>query len=80
MIRIKLFGVVKDAAGQAHIDLEADGLESIGLLERHLFDSYPEIKRYRDFIIFLKDSTVVQKDTGLRDGDTVTVMIPTSGG
>jgi len=80
MIRVKFFGVMKDATGRSHIELDPDGISSIETLERRLHQMHPDLVRYKDFMIFLKDLTVVSAGAGVKDGDEITVMIPTAGG
>ncbi len=80
MLRLKFFGVVKDAVGRSALELDVPGVRTMEDLLSRLCDIYPAIDRYTDFMVFLRDSVVMQLHEEVRDGDRITIMIPVSGG
>jgi len=80
MMKLRFFGVVKDAVGRPSFEMSPEGIGTVEALERRLLELHPGITRYRDFMVFLKDSVVMDRDEAVEDGDEITVMIPVSGG
>ncbi len=44
MIRLKFFGVVKDAVGKTYLQVDPEGIDTINDLEQRLFSLHPSME------------------------------------
>jgi molybdopterin synthase sulfur carrier subunit len=81
-MRIKLlyFSSIKDKIKRNSEDLELDKAITIGELKGILKEKYKEIAEILDKSMFAVNENYVSEDYQLKDGDTVAVIPPVSGG
>jgi sulfur-carrier protein len=76
VIRIQAFGQLTDIVGEHAIEI--NHFDTIELLQQELYNRYPALqsKKY----VFALDNTIVQVEQSIKDGDTISLFPPFSGG
>jgi molybdopterin converting factor subunit 1 len=79
-VRIKLFAIVREAAGTAECSLELSPGDTVLHLLNLLCTRYPGIEPHRRYLRVAVNCSYSSLDQELRDGDEVAVIPPMSGG
>ena len=79
-IRIKLFAILRDAAGTGDVELDVPPGTSAGAIRQMLSAAHPAIERYLPRVAIAVNQSYATPETELRDGDEVALIPPVSGG
>jgi len=79
-IRVKLFAILKDAAGTGAFILELPEGATAGDVREPLIEQYPGLARYIPRVAFAVNQTYASIDVKLSPGDEVALIPPVSGG
>jgi len=82
MVKVRLYGSLKDALGKGEVDIEASTVEELINSLRKLNPRLRILLERGDFIVLVNDRPLPtsQFSTALRDGDAVDMMPVVSGG
>ena len=78
-LRLLYFGASRDYAGRDAEDLKVEDGILVQDLREELKQRYPGLEDIRSFAIAVNEA-YAEEDLGLKDGDTVAVIPPVSGG
>ena len=78
-IQLLFFGITSDITGKRSDDITIPEGISIGKLKEKLVLEYPKLKNYNSFSIAL-NTEYASDDLILKNGDTVALIPPVSGG
>lgn len=78
-MRILFFAHLKNAVGQAEMDLTCDGVDEEGLWGR-LIETHPVLARFRSSVRLARNSEYVGTEARFLDSDEVALIPPVSGG
>jgi len=79
-IRVKLFAILRDQAGQSETSLELHEGATVQQARKHLMESLPAIAPYMDRVAFAINLSYARPESVLHDGDELAVLPPVSGG
>ena len=79
-IRIKLFAILRDRAGQSETSLELPEGATVQQARKDLMESLPAIASYMDRVAFAINLSYARPESVLHDGDELAVLPPVSGG
>jgi molybdopterin converting factor subunit 1 len=80
VIHVKLFAVLRDAAGTAALDLELPSGSCAGDVRLMLASRFPAIERYLSRTALAVNRDYATAETELHEGDEVALIPPVSGG
>lgn len=80
VIHVKLFAVLRDAAGTAALELDVPSGASAGDLRPILASQFPAIGRYLSRTALAVNHAYASAETELHEGDEVALIPPVSGG
>ena len=78
-IQLLLFGITADVIGQKSITLELDENASIGFLKEKILAENPKLGNYKSFSVAINMEYATDESL-LKNGDTVALIPPVSGG
>jgi molybdopterin converting factor small subunit len=78
-MRILFFAHLKNAVGQAEMDLACDGVDEEGLWGK-LIETHPVLARFRSSVRLARNSEYVGTEVRFLDSDEVALIPPVSGG
>lgn len=78
-VRILYFSSVKDRLGIQSEEIEFKG-NTVGDLKQFLAEKYPQIRENLEKVMFAVNEEYADLRINLKDGDTVAVIPPVSGG
>ena len=79
-IHVKLFAVLRDAAGTGAIDLNVPSGARAGAVRPLLAAEFPAIERYLPRTALAVNCAYATPETELKEGDEVALIPPVSGG
>lgn len=79
-IRVRLFAVLRDAAGVGEVELELPDGATAREVANPLAEQYPGIARHLPRIAYAVNRNYAPPDAPLQDGDEVALIPPVSGG
>jgi len=79
-IRVKLFAILRDQAGQSEASLELPEGATVQLARQRLIQTLPAIAPYMDRVAFAINLSYARPESVLHDGDELAVLPPVSGG
>jgi molybdopterin converting factor subunit 1 len=79
MMRILLFGIVKDIVGVDKLDIKLDIPKNVGDLKKYLVKKYPELGNLSSLAIALNNEYATEEMT-LTIQDEIAIIPPVSGG
>ena len=79
-IRVKLFAILRDQAGQSEASLELPEGATVQQARKDLMESLPAIASYMDRVAFAINLSYARPESVLHDGDELAVLPPVSGG
>ncbi|MCZ6784896.1 MAG: MoaD family protein, partial [Proteobacteria bacterium] len=79
-VTVKLFGGVREEAGEKELDYELDPGASVGDLRNRLAERFPIFDRLGERLAVAVNLELAKLDRELRDGDEVAFLPPVSGG
>lgn len=79
-IRIKLFAVAQQLAGQAEVEIELNEGADIAALRNALLAAYPQMKNIAAQLTFAVDTEYAKDSTPITADAEVAVIPPVSGG
>lgn len=79
-IHLKLFASMKDACGFSEKDISYERPVNVSTLIQDLADLHPAVLPGKDILLVAVNEEYAAPETILRDGDTVAVFPPVSGG
>lgn len=79
-IRVKLFAILRDQAGQSETSLELPEGATVQQARKRLMESLPAIASYMDRVAFAINLSYARPESVLHDGDELAVLPPVSGG
>lgn len=79
-ICVKLFAVLREAAGVGEVELDLPGDATAGAVAAPLAKRFPKISRHLPRVAYAVNRSYAPADTPLRDGDEVALIPPVSGG
>ncbi|HEY2584404.1 MAG TPA: MoaD/ThiS family protein [Tepidisphaeraceae bacterium] len=77
---MKLFAVLRDAAGTGALDLDVPAGARAGAVRPLLAAAFPALERYLPRTALAVNRSYATTETELRDGDEVALIPPVSGG
>jgi len=80
MIRVKLFAIVRERAGQSELKLELPAGSTVEDVASEMARQFPAISRFLQRAAFAINHNYVSRDTRLEDQDEVAIIPPVSGG
>ena len=80
MIRVQFFASLKDATGEASCELSLTPQVTVRDVYAALLERYPELERYRSFVLMAVNEEYASWDTLVKSDDTVAFFPPVSGG
>lgn len=78
MIRVKLFGIIREIVGAPIINIE-ESLESVGQLKAYMISTYPRIKGLNSLLIAV-NSEYAENEQAIKSTDEIALIPPVSGG
>lgn len=78
-ITILFFGIVTDLIGESTIAFEISNDSNVYDLKNELIETYPSLKNIHEFAIAINES-YANDNSILKNGDTVAIIPPVSGG
>lgn len=78
-IKLTAFGIAKDILQTNSLQLEVNGVHSIGALKTYLCEQYPDFTKLRK-ISFAINEEYQTDDFSLTENDEVIIIPPVSGG
>lgn len=78
-IQLLLFGITADIIGQKSMTLELKENATIGLLKEKILAENPKLENYKSFSVAI-NMEYATDDALLKNGDTVALIPPVSGG
>lgn len=79
-IKVLLFGSCREAAGSGEIDLELSDTAVAGDAWASTTQRFPSLGRFERSVLLAVNEEHARKETKLKDGDTVAIFPPVSGG
>lgn len=79
-IRVKLFAILRDAAGTGDVELDVPPGTRAGAIRQMLSAARPAIERYLPRVALAVNRSYATPETELREGDEVALIPPVSGG
>jgi molybdopterin converting factor subunit 1 len=79
-INVRLFAILRDAAGTADLVLDLPEDATVALLAEPLLARYPALGRHLPRVAYAVNRSYASRDTRLHDGDEVALIPPVSGG
>lgn len=79
-VEIKLFAAVKQAVGQATVEIELPDQADVIALRNRLTEAFPELASLLPHCRFAIDTAYVAESTRISEGDEIACIPPVSGG
>lgn len=79
-IKVLLFGACREAAGQDELTCRVPAPATVAAAWAQLKQLHPVLAGFERSALFAVNEEHARQDQGLRDGDTVAVFPPVSGG
>lgn len=79
-IKVLFFGSCREAAGAGDIELELSDTAVAGDAWTSTMRLFPSLSRFERSILLAVNEEHARKETKLKDGDTVAIFPPVSGG
>ncbi len=79
-ITLRSFATIRDIINADSLNLEIPGGTSAGSLIDLLEEKHPELSSHRDSLLIAVNSEYCNKEKILKDGDTIALFPPVSGG
>lgn len=79
-IKVLLFGSCREAAGSGEIDLELSDTAVAGDAWASTTHRFPSLVQFEKSVLLAVNEEHSSKETKLKDGDTVAIFPPVSGG
>ncbi len=80
MIKVKLFAIVRDRAGQSELKLELPAGSTVEDVAAETARQFPAIDRFLQRAAFAINHEYVSREARLNDHDEVAIIPPVSGG
>lgn len=78
-ITILFFGIVTDLIGESTLTFEISNDSNVYDLKNELIETYPSLKNIHEFAIAINES-YANDNSIIKNGDTVAIIPPVSGG
>ena len=79
-IQVRLFAVLRDAAGVSEVELELPAGATAAAVGARLAERYPGIAKHLPRVAYAVNRDYAPAETPLREGDEVALIPPVSGG
>jgi molybdopterin converting factor subunit 1 len=79
-VRVRLFAVVRDAAGVGEVRLELPAEATAAEAASRLCEQFPQIAPYLSKVAYAVNQSYAPAETLLHDGDELALIPPVSGG
>jgi molybdopterin synthase catalytic subunit len=79
-IRVRLFAILKDAAGSGELTLDLPDGATVDSARQMLEVQFPALGKYLPRVAFAVNQSYVKSDTQLRADDELALIPPVSGG
>lgn len=79
-VRVLFFGAARDAVGAGEIDFHLAPTANAAAARAQLLESYPELQRFGNSLLFAVNQQYAESDREIREGDELAVFPPVSGG
>lgn len=79
-IRVRLFAILKDAAGTGELALDMPDGATVDSARQALEIQFPQLEKYLSRVAFAVNQSYVKADTPLRADDELALIPPVSGG
>lgn len=79
-LRVLFFSVLRDLTGHEEIELDCDGVSTVGDLLGMLFTRWPKLAEWDASLLIAVDQTYVNRNHALHDQAEVAIMPPVQGG
>lgn len=79
-VTVLLFASIAQAAGVRRVELPVGAGATVGSLREALFERFPELRRFQPTLMYALDEEYVREDAAVRDGATLALIPPVSGG
>jgi molybdopterin converting factor subunit 1 len=79
-IKIKLFALLRDAAGAGEITLDLPADATVGTAAEHLIERFPQLESHLPRCAFAVNFEYASLGEPLHDGDELAAIPPVSGG
>ncbi len=79
-VRVLLFQALRDAVGESALMLDLPAETSVRKTLDILTDQYPALGPYRESLLCARNEEWVSRGATLKNGDTLALMPPVSGG
>jgi len=80
MVKVRLFGSLREEAGQPEIEMELEGGARVADLRAHLASRYPAVEAFGDRLRLAVNLEFTGEDGLLAEGDEVALLPPVAGG
>ena len=77
-VKIQFFGMIAEAVGTSSLDMQTDGIKTIGELEKMLIRKFPDIENFTYQIAM--NQQIVSGTNALSSGSEVAILPPFAGG
>lgn len=79
-MQVKLFAILRDAAGVGEVALDLPDRATVQMLGEHLSQKFPAIAGHLPRVAYAVNREYASRDIQLHDGDEVALIPPVSGG
>jgi molybdopterin converting factor subunit 1 len=79
-INVLLFGACRETAGAGDLSCELNAPADVASAWAEIKRRYPNLERFERSALFAVNEEHVRKDQALKDGDTLAIFPPVSGG
>lgn len=80
MLTVLLFASVAEKAGTRRLELSVEAGDTVGHIRDRLVDRFPSLEPMLPNLLYAVDEEYVRTDSLVRDGQTLAVIPPVSGG
>ncbi len=79
-VKVRLFAVLREAAGKDELDLEFSGAETVAAAMEQIYRQVPALQRYEAIVTPAVNGEYASPEDTLRDGDELALIPPIAGG